>query len=29
MTTVVLGGIMVIMLVTGTKVHGFKPGRER
>jgi hypothetical protein len=24
----VLGGVMVIVLVTGLKVFGFKPGRE-
>jgi hypothetical protein len=26
---VVLGGIMVIVISTGPKVRGFKPGRER
>jgi hypothetical protein len=26
---VVLGGLVVIVLAIGPKVHGFKPGRER
>jgi hypothetical protein len=26
---VVLGGVMVIVLANGPKVHGFKPGRQR
>jgi hypothetical protein len=29
MYVVVLGGVMVIVLVTGPKVPGFKPGREK